>query len=265
MIFGKLIGAVLGYYSAGVIGLLIGAAVGHFFDRSVSHAMSFNFAADRERLQQLFFDTAFTIMGHIAKADGRVSEEEIAQTEALMSRYGLSAEHRQMAINLFKTGAMPEFKLEPVLEQFVREGGKRQNLPILLLEFLFSVALADGQLHAAEQQILSRTAQYLGINTRQFQRLLSMLTAQQHFHGQYQQFDQQRKPAESELDNAYKALGVKSTDSDRDIKRAYRKLMSQHHPDKLVAQGIPEDMMSIATEKAQEIQTAYDLIKQARK
>ena len=265
MIFGKLIGGLLGFFSAGIIGAIIGVAIGHFFDKGFGQAMGFDYTADREQLQQLFFETTFSIMGHIAKADGRISEQEISQAETLMARLGLTAEHRQQAIVLFKRGSQSDFQLHATLEKFIQEGGKRNNLPVLLLEFLFSIAFADGQLHSAEKDILSSVATALGINARHFERLLSMLTAQQQFKGQYQQYDFQRAAPQDKLENAYKALGVSSDASDSEVKKAYRKLMSQHHPDKLIAQGVPEDMISMATEKSQEIQAAYDLIKNARK
>lgn len=265
MIFGKIIGGVLGFFTAGIFGAIIGVAAGHFFDKSVGQALRFDYAGDREHLQKLFFETTFTIMGHIAKADGHISEEEVSQTESLIIRLGLTAEHRKKAIELFTLGSQADFQLEATIENFISEGGRRQNLPILLLEFLLSIALADGQLHQSEQDVLFKVSNGLGINTRQFERLLAMLSAQQHFNGQYQQQGYQRAPSTNELENAYSALGMSSSDNDRDIKRAYRKLMSQHHPDKLIAQGVPEDMVNMATEKAQEIQAAYDLIKRTRK
>ncbi len=273
MFFGKLIGGLLGFFTFGFFGALIGIFAGHLFDKGFGKALGFDYGADRERLQRLFFETTFTIMGNLAKSDGRISEEEVSQAETLMGQLGLTAEHRKEAIELFKQGAKAEFQLEPTIARFIDEGGRQQNLPILLLEFLFSIALADGELHPAEKEILSRCAQYLGIGSRQFEQLMAMLAAQQQFHGQqsYHQsssggYQQHRPPPRAnDLANAYKALGVSSSDSDRDIKKAYRKLMSQHHPDKLIAQGVPEDMMKVATEKAQEIQVAYDLIKESRK
>ncbi len=268
MIVGKIIGGLLGFFSFGLFGAIVGLMVGHFFDKGFGQALGFDYGADRERLQRLFFETTFSIMGNLAKADGRISEEEITQAETLMGQLGLTAEHRQEAITLFKQGAQEGFQLEPVIANFINEGGRKHNLPVLLLEFLFSIAMADGELHPAEKDILSRTATYLGINARQFEQLLSMLMAQQNFHhDHYQQHSQgySQAPRANELENAYKALGVSSSDSDRDIKRAYRKLMSQHHPDKIIAQGVPEDMVKMATEKSQEIQTAYDLIKNSRK
>ncbi|WP_339339952.1 co-chaperone DjlA [uncultured Oceanicoccus sp.] len=264
MIFGKIIGGFIGLSSAGFFGAIIGVLAGHFFDKGIAQAMGFDYGADRAKLQRLFFETTFKIMGHLAKVDGRISEEEIQQAEALMAQLGLTAEHRKEAIALFKLGSQNDFQLEPVIASFIANGGRRHNLPILLLEFLFSIAMADGEMHQAEKEILSKTAGYLGIGSRQFEQLLAMLMAQQNFAGgQYQQ-QGQRQTSANELDKAYKALGVSSADSDRDIKKAYRKLMSQHHPDKLVAQGVPEAMMKVATEKAQEIQAAYDLIKKAR-
>ncbi len=270
MIFGKLIGGLIGFFSGGLFGAIIGLFAGHFFDKGIGQAMGFDYGADRAQLQRLFFETTFTIMGHLAKADGRISEEEIKQAEALMERLGLTPEHRKEAIKLFKQGSQADFQLEPVISTFINEGGRKHNLPILLLEFLFSIAMADGEMHQSEKEILAKTAGYLGIGSRQFEQLLAMLTAQQNFHGGNYgggNYQQQGRPQASanDLDNAYKALGVTSSTSDRDIKKAYRKLMSQHHPDKLVAQGVPEDMMKVATEKAQEIQAAYDLIKAARK
>lgn len=266
MIFGKLIGGLLGLFAGGIVGAIIGLLVGHFFDKAFGQALVFDFGADREKLQQLFFETTFSVMGHLAKADGRISEQEIAQAEALIARVGLNSEHRQQAIGYFKRGAQADFELEPVIAKFVNEGGRGHRLPVLLLEFLVSMALADGVVHPAEQEVLNRTASALGINARQFQQLLAMLLAQHDFgrQGQYQQGGQAAPRGEA-LAKAYQALGVEASASDRDIKRAYRKLMSEHHPDKLIAKGVPEDMLKLATETAQEIQAAYELIKQSRK
>jgi DnaJ like chaperone protein len=119
------------------------------------------------------------------------------------------------------------------------------------------MALADQQLDKAEESVLEQIALQLGYQQAQFQQLLEMILNQA-------QFSQGRPTTESNIEEAYKALGVTSENSDQEVKRAYRKLMSQHHPDKLMGQGMPEDMIKVATERSKEIQAAYDLIKELR-
>lgn len=261
MVFGKFIGGLLGFITFGIFGLIIGIGVGHFFDRGLGSALGFNYGAERLRLQRLFFETSFQLMGHIAKSDGRISEEEIQQAENLMLKIGLTSEHRQEAIALFKQGAASDFQVESVISAFIDGGGRSHQLPIVLMEFLISMALADGVIHPAEQAILQKVATYLGINQRQFDQLIQMMQAQSNFRGYQQQASQ---PRVDELQQAYQALGVSADISDKDLKKTYRQLMSRHHPDKLMAQGVPEDMIKMATEKSQEIQSAYEVIKRSR-
>ncbi|KZZ15482.1 hypothetical protein A3751_17250 [Oleiphilus sp. HI0080] len=89
-----------------------------------------------------------------------------------------------------------------------------------------------------------------------------MAAAQQRFYNKEQGFDAQNSA--SQLEEAYDVLGLEKECSDQELKRAYRRLMSQHHPDKLVAKGLPEEMMKLATEKTQQIKEAYELVKRNR-
>jgi DnaJ like chaperone protein len=262
MIIGKLLGAVFGYLAAGPLGAIIGFIVGYFFDKGFAPFTTFGSRAHLAEVERVFFTTVFTVMGHLAKADGRISEEEISDAERLMANLGLSADHRREAIELFRRGAAPEFLLEPQIEAFLHQCAGRPDLKNLLLEYLLSLALADGVLHADEQALLRRVAVALGFSPAQFDQFLEMLQAQQQF--------QQRgagaaAPPASALTDAYRALGVAPEASDREVKTAFRRLMSQHHPDKLIAQGVPADMVKLATEKTQEIQAAYDLIERSRR
>ncbi len=257
MIFGRLIGAIAGVLAGfGIIGAVIGYLIGRYFDRSLAGIAGF--APGKGSLgnvQTVFFETCFQLLGHIAKADGRVTENEIDHAEHLISQMGLTAEHRQQAIQLFKQGSSNDFDLNAAMQRFTQSCGRYQVLRNTFIQFIISMALADGELHANEEKILHECARHIGITQQQLNQFLNMATGQQQFHGSNTQ---------GSLDAAYTALGVTKDSSDADIKRAYRKLMSQNHPDKLIAQGVPEDMIKLATEKSQDIQNAYERIKKDR-
>ncbi len=258
MFIGKLIAGLLGLLVAGIPGLIFGLVLGHLFDRGLASAMGFG-AAGLGDLRARFFRTIFLLMGHVAKADGRVSEEEIAHTEQLFRQLGLGDEQRNEAILLFKEGAEPEFSVDGEIQAFLQAGGAHPALKQTLLMFLVTLALADRQLHSGEREALTNIGLALGYSAPAVEELLRMATAQEQFH---------RQPgvdtSAPTLDDAYAALGVEASASDAEIKRAYRKLMSQNHPDKLSARGVPEDMLKLATEKSQEIQAAYELIRKSR-
>ena len=258
----KIIAAFMGWQVAGLFGAMIGFYIGHFFGRGLSGFSRPLSAQQQQRAGACYFETTFTLLGYLAKADGRVSEEEIAQAEALMSRMGLNAEHRQQAIGFFKAGANSNFVLDELMQQFVSTCGRLNNLKQSLLNDLIALALADGELHSAERQALQSIAQYLGVSKALFERLIAMIMAQSQFKGAGAAGS---VGSASQLESAYKALGVSAKNTDSEIKKAYRKLLSENHPDKLMGQGMPDDMINLATERTQEIRKAYELIQQSRK
>ena len=259
MFVGKLIGFLLGWViTNGPIGALIGLAIGHFFDTGYRRVNLHISPEQLQRVQDCFFTTTFSLLGHLAKADGRISEAEIAQTESLMSQMGLASEHRKAAIALFKQGADPSFEFDTAVSEFRQVCGSHPNLVQMLLVYLVNVALADGRFDPAEETVERRVASGLGIPQFAFERLIDMIKAQNAFHGG------QAPVRENSLQLAYAALGLSADASDAEIKRSYRKLMSQYHPDKLTGQGMPQDMIQEATQRSQEIQAAYDTIKKAR-
>jgi len=253
----KFIGFIAGYYFFGFFGALFGLFIGSFIDRiRVYGAGALNPLQNAHR-QAVFLETLFISMGKLAKADGRVSQQEIDHTEAFMRKLGMTAEHRQQAIAWFKRGADPGFDIGPTYQRFMSVCGQTRNLKYVLLVYLIVMALADGELHPAEESVLFDIAGRVGYDRAMFQQLLDMVMNQSHFAGE-------KPTSASALDDAYKALGVTKDSSDQEIKRAYRRQMSQYHPDKLIGQGLPEDMIAMATEQSKEIQRAYELIKKSR-
>lgn len=255
---GTFIGFFFGYLiTKNIYGVVIGGALGYYFyDRQFSQRAKIS-PADLQQAQNLFFNTVFTLLGHLAKADGRVSEEEIKLTEVLMDRMELTPDHRREAIRLFKEGTLPTFQFDATLDAFRALGVRSPNLSQMLLVYLVNLAMVDGEVDANEMRVLQEVSDRLGFSRIAFEQLLRMIGAQNNF-------SKDHTPNTNDLALAYAALGVSEQDSDADIKKAYRKLMSQYHPDKLIGQGVPQDMIKAATERSQEIQAAYDVIKKAR-
>ena len=176
-------------------------------------------------------------------------------------------EDRKRAIRHFNSGKASDFDLEATLGEFASQSVVRQDLRQMFMEILVSAACSSGTVSAAEQQILARVASMLRIPAHLLTAMLQARQSGGYYHagsgsGQYQrgQAGRQQPP----LQQAYAALGLDSKASDGEIKKAYRKLVSQYHPDKLVSRGLPEEMTEIAKKRVREINTAYDQIKQTR-
>ena len=253
----KIIGIFLGYYLLGIFGAFVGYVIGSILDRYRAYGAGAINPLTNAHRQTVFIETVFILMGKLAKADGYISQDEINHVEEFIHKLGMSSEHRQLAIALFKQGAAPDFDIKPKLNEFIAVCGHTNSLKQMLLIYLIVMALSDGRLHAAEEGLLKDFAFHLGYDQSAFKQLLDMVLGQSHFAG-----GQTTSP--TALEDAYKALGVSKESSDQEVKRAYRKLMSQYHPDKLMGQGVPEDMISMATAQTQEVQAAYELIKKSR-
>ncbi len=255
---GTLVGFVIGIFlTHKLFGAIFGALIGYFFYDRNKRASSGISGEQLQQAQALFFKTVFNLLGHIAKADGHISEIEVKLTESYMDKMGLTPEHKREAIRLFKEGASADFSLQDALNAYRNLSSRSPNLSQMLLVYLINLAMIDGALDAKETEILQQVAEGIGFSRHAFEQLLRMVGAQN-------SFAQNQPHRANELALAYEALGVTAEASDADIKKAYRKLMSQYHPDKLMGQGLPEDMIKAATERSQEIQAAYDLIKKHR-
>ena len=253
----KIIATLLGFYYFGFFGAIAAFFIGSMIDRSISYGIGGVNPLSRAHRESVFLSTVFILMGKIAKADGRVSEDEVAHVEQMFQKLGMGDAHRQQAIALFKKGSTADFDIQTALNEFMVVCGHTASLRQMLLVYLIVMAFADGKMDPAEEVLLKTIALRLGYSQEMFQQLMVMVMNQTHFAG-----GQSSSP--SALEDAYKALGVSNKSSDQEIKRAYRKLMSQYHPDKLMGQGMPEDMIKMATAQAQEVQTAHDIIKKHR-
>lgn len=251
--WGKIIGGGFGFMLGGPLGALLGAALGHQLDKNLVVTLDVG-AGQTQRTQAAFFTAVFSVMGYVAKADGKISKDEIGIAEQLMSQMRLSADQRKAAIELFNQGKQSGFDVNAVLQQFRSECHRQRNLLQMFLEILIATAMADGELHTAEHETLKRITTQLGFGTHHLEQLISMISARH----------PSQPSARRTLDDAYQILGVTPHTSDDDIKKAYRRLMSQHHPDKLVSKGLPEEMIRLATEKTADIKSAYEQIRAVR-
>ena len=274
---GKILGGTLGFALGGPLGALVGVALGHNFDRAARSGRGFGWAdhdlldagdpadlhesADfldpRERTQTAFFTATFAVMGHLAKADGQVTRDEIRLASRVMDEMQLSGPHRQLAQRLFQEGRARDFPVGDILDQLRRECRYSSHLVTMFVEILLHAAFADGELHARERALLESICARLRLPAGELERLEAMVRAEHHARS--------GKPSDAlSAADAYAILGVEESCSDGELKRAYRRMMNRHHPDKLVAKGLPEEMMRVATEKTREIKAAYDRLKEVR-
>lgn len=272
-IWGKILGFLFGFMlSKTLLGAFVGLWLGHIFDRG--RGFNFNGVSggkeDEVSRQAAFFYTTFSVMGHVAKAKGQVTSHEIAFASAYMDKLGLTNELRQQAQDAFREGKSSAFPLKDRLVKFKRLMGNRHDLLLMFLEIQIQVAFSDGELDQEERAVLHKIAKLLGYSVRELDNLLEMIIAGANF--QQQSGRGYREPGSGsiptsaqQLDNAYKVLGVDKSEPLPVIKKAYKKLMSQHHPDKLIAKGLPPEMMESAKQKTQDIQAAYDVISKQMK
>ena len=255
--WGLLLGGTFGYLLGGPIGALLGAAMGRSLGRTVrGFGVEASGETDQERVQLAFFAAVFGVMGHVAKADGRVSPEEIDLANQVMDQFGLDGRQRTAARALFNEGKRSAFPLDDVLDQLRSECGRATNLIRMFVEIQIQAATADHRVHAEEGRILLHIAARLGLSRADYLELERLIASGIHAAGS--------TDSGMSLEDAYATLGASPDASDADIKRHYRRQMSRHHPDKLASKGLPEEMMRAATERTQQIRAAWDAVRKAR-
>ncbi len=253
---GKAVGGLLGLAAGGPVGSLVGVVLGHQFDRGFGLRPGAG-APPPGRVQKLYAEITFEVMGHLAKSDGRVSEEEVSVARRVMHAMRLGPEEVREAIVHFTRGKSGEYPLAQRLAVFYRELEERPDLIRAFLQIQMQALVAAGNMGKAKRDALWKVARALHVGRVELAQIEALARAQE-FSGA-----RQRNTGE-DLDRAYQVLGVESAASDQEIKTAYRRLMNQHHPDKLVARGLPDSMAGVAEQKTHEIRAAYERIKSHR-
>ena len=253
--WGKLIGGLIGVLRGGIVGAILGLLIGHMVDRFLSGLSATN------RTRDTFFRALFSTLGHISKIDGRVTKAEIEAAENLMRRMTLTEEERQRAIRFFQQGKDPEFDVYAPLRVFAKHARHRYELRVMFLELLLEATITDGTLSVAEDALLERIRMVLNIPIKVF---VAMVRAREREpEHKYSEYRPATRAAQT-LAQSYAALGLQDSATAQEVKRAYRKLVSQYHPDKLSSQGLPEEIMEMAKRRVREINAAYDRIKASR-
>lgn len=252
---GKVVGGVLGLVAWGPFGALLGVLLGHQLDASAEAPPALSPADTGEQ----FFHITFRVMGHLAKADGRVSEREIAAARGVMSDLYLNPAQVRVAIESFTSGKDPAFNLDADLAQLRRACTGRPDLLHVFLELQVRAALAGNDLGAPVSTLLVRVASQLGISRLELAQIEAVMRIRRDSFAHAPTRDVGQQLAE-----AYRVIESSASASNEEVIKAYRRQLSRHHPDKLKANGLPDSMIEHAKQRTQQIIEAYELIRARR-
>lgn len=261
---GKVVGGLIGMF-LGPIGAVAGVLLGHQFDEHLDRQDARlpgpeELAAIGER----FFRATFHVMGYVAKADGRVSEQEISAARAVMSELRLDPARVQQAIECFTAGKQPGFDLAAELAGLGRTCAGRPDLVRVFVEIQVRAALSGNNLDGPVRPLMSRIAGRLGVSPFELAQIEAVLRIRGGSFRYAPAGGEPRASAAEKLEQAYKVLEAAPGNSDQEIVKAYRRQLSRHHPDKLKANGLPESMIEHAKQRTQQIIEAYELIRERR-
>ncbi|MBU0486438.1 MAG: TerB family tellurite resistance protein [Bacteroidetes bacterium] len=228
--YAKWLGGGLGWAFGGPVGAIIGFAVGSFYDSA---------GKSRSTTGGDFTVSLLILAAAVMKADGKVLKSELDTVRNFFAaQFGPKVAQERMLV--LREILKQEFNIQEVCTQI--KSNMQHQTRLLLVKFMFDIANADGQIHPTEKDLIRRISQYLGISQADYDSLISMYV--------------------KDTTSAYKILEISPDVADDDVKKAYRRLASKHHPDKVMHLG--EEYQKAAKEKFQNIQEAYDLIKKER-
>lgn len=239
--FGKIAGGTIGFIIGGPLGAAGGAFIGH---KLLDNGQTLS---GHEEVQANYFVALFSMLGKMAKSDGIVTADEVKAVDYIITHnLRMGSEQRKFAINVFNESKDSSYTFDEFANNFFRINKHNPNMLFTMLSLLFEVAKADGKLHPNEEVLLERARYIFNISSHDYENLKT-----QHF------------PMVTS-DKHYAILNCSPTDSDSTIKSSYRKLVREFHPDKVASKGMPEEFSAYAKTKFQEIQDAYDYLKESR-
>jgi DnaJ like chaperone protein len=258
--------AILGLiFGHGLTGAIVGGIAGFIID-------SLRQGQQRRATPEAggYIGPLFALLGAVAKSDGRVSEAEIAIAERLMARMGLDPEQRKQAIGSFNAGKQPEFDVTPAIDGLRRWVGARRDHAFPVLDVVIETVLAEGSPSPEKMSILRQLAFALRVSDMELMALMAMkgfvwnaaTGGGRRSYGPGTNGGYVPPQRHTNGPDPYTVLGIERSADDRAVKRAYRKLISEHHPDRLG--DLPEDMRKRAEARASEINAAYERIKGER-
>jgi DnaJ like chaperone protein len=261
--WGKIIGTISGLATGRLWMALLGLLIGHQFDRKLAerffHYQREDFNVHLDRLPEAFIKALFQTMGHLAKADGRVTEDEIRTVRTLMHRFGLVPSQIRQAIDWFESGKKRSFPLLATIRQFKQKSARRVEIRGLFVRLLMEVSLSKDRLHQRERSLYWIVCTELDISRFELAQLEAMIRAQYEFCSSPQgNVDAQR------VQSAYRSLRISESSTNAEIKQAYRRLMNKNHPDKLASRHPDAAAISEAERKTREIRGAYEMLKARR-
>lgn len=237
-LMGQVIGGGIGFMLGGPIGAILGAVMGGGMSRGPAQSG----IRETQKLQVTFFVASFSMLGKMAAADGTVSKEERDVVEDFIrNQMRLDERTRVFAMQVFNQAVVVPNTFEEFATQFRDNFSARPELLSSMLDMLLRVSMADKVLHPGEEKLLLSAVRIFGISN-----------------DEYRHMKEKYCP---DTDKYYAILGCDPSASMDEIKQRYRKLVHDFHPDKIVSKGLPEEFTKFASQKFQEIQTAYEKIK----
>ncbi len=251
-IVGGGIGAMLAGPFGAVIGAAIGASMGGGQGRPQLEGGYSGGIGQTQQRQMIFFTAAFSMVGKLAKADGRICDDEIAAIRRIAKdAMGLDDQTRRFAIEVLNQSKQSSESFGDYARQFGQLFGQQQDMCQFMISFLFEVAMADGSLHPEEERMLLEAKQAFRLPDSLYQSLHARYVGHQ-------------STTSVGLNQHYQTLGVDAKASDAEIKKVYRQKVAEYHPDKIEGKGLPPEFIKFANDKLAEINGAYETIRKAR-